>query len=73
MLQVPYTTLDGRKVKSVFTWLSPNTLTEVQTTKRVTTTIVRKFYPKGIDIEMEANGVVAKTIFSRKMAQKVVL
>ena len=57
----------------MFTWLDPNTLTELQTSKRVTTTIVRKFYPKGIEIEMEANGVVAKTIFSRKMAQKVVL
>ena len=57
----------------MFTWLDPNTLTEFQITKRVNTTIVRRFYPKGIDIEMEANGVVAKTIFSRKMAQKVIV
>ena len=57
----------------MFTWRTPNTLTEFQSTKRVNTTIVRKFYPKGIEIEMEAKGVVAKTIFSRRLAQKVVL
>ena len=57
----------------MFTWLDPNTLTEFQIAKRVNTTIVRKFYRKGIEIEMEAKGVVAKTIFSRRLAQKVVL
>ena len=42
---------------------------EVQATSKVTTTILRRFYTKGIDIEMEAKGVVARTIFSRKIAK----
>ena len=63
--------MDGRKVTSVFTWSEPNTLTEVQTTEKVNTTILRRFYTKGIDIEMEAKGIVARTIFSRKNAKNV--
>ena len=67
--QLQDTTLDGRKVTSLFTWSEPNTLMEVQTTRKVNTTILRRFYTKGIDIEMEAKGVIARTIFSRKIAK----
>ena len=63
--------MDGRKVTSVFTWSQPNTLMEVQATSKVTTTILRRFYPRGVDIEMDAKGVVARTIFSRKITNKM--
>merc|ERR1712227_903144 len=45
--QINDTTLDGRKVTSVYSLTQPNVLTEFIIGRRVNSTVVRKFYPKG--------------------------
>ena len=67
LFQINDTTLDGRKVTSVYSLTQPNVLTEFIIGRRVNSTVVRKFYPKGINIEMEAKGVAATSLFSRKI------
>ena len=67
LFQINDTTLDGRKVTSIYSLTQPNVLTEFIIGRRVNSTVVRKFYPKGINIELEAKGVIASSLFSRKM------
>ena len=68
LFQINDTTLDGRKVTSVYSLTQPNVLTEFIIGRRVNSTVVRKFYPIGINIEMEAKGVAATSLFSRKFS-----
>ena len=63
--QIEDKTLDGRKVTNIYSWHQPNILTEFVIGKKVNSTVERKFYPQGIDLQMEANGVNASSIFSR--------
>ena len=64
-MQVEDKTLDGRKTRNIYTWTPPNILTEFSMGAGVNSTIVRRFYEQGIDLAMEAEGVTAKSVFSR--------
>ena len=65
LIQVSDKTLDGRKVTNIYSWSDPNILTEFVIGKKVNSTVLRRFYPQGIDLWMEANGVNATSVFSR--------
>ena len=65
MVQAEDRTLDGRKTRNIYSWTPPNILTELAMGAGVNSTIVRRFYEQGIDLDMEAEGVTAKSVFSR--------
>ena len=65
------TTIDGRKVVEVFSWEEPDSLVELQSSPAAPrSTITRRFSEQGIHMSMQANDVLANTIFKRVVEVK---
>ena len=57
--------MDIREVTSTFTLIKKNTVLEEQRGESANTTIIRNFYRDRMDMVMEVNGIVAKSVFRR--------
>ena len=65
------TTIDGREVVEVFSWEDPDSLVELQSSPAAPqSTITRRFSEHGINMSMQANDVLAHTIFTRVVEVK---
>ena len=59
------TTMDGRRIMTMFTRPTVDTLVELQMSDRVNTTLVRQFYNDRMEVTMRVNNVVATSLFKR--------
>ena len=57
--------MDVREVNSIFMLVNLNIVKEEQSGKSANTTIIRNFYRDRMDIIMDVNGIVAKSVFMR--------
>ena len=57
--------MDIREVTSIFTLIKKNTVLEEQRGESANTTIIRNFNRDRMDMVMEVNGIVAKSVFRR--------
>lgn len=59
------TTMDGRRIMTMFTRPTVDTLVELQMSDKVNTTLVRQFYNDRMEVTMRVNNVVATSLFKR--------
>jgi len=59
-------TMDGRRIKSLFSRTGQNRLVEFQVGESVNTTLVRDFYRDRLEVKMSVNNVTASSLFIRK-------
>jgi hypothetical protein len=58
-------TMDGRRIKTIFTRPSTNRLGEEQVGDTVNTTLVRDFFRDRMEVTMYVNKVSASSVFKR--------
>jgi len=62
----PHTTMDGRDIRVKVTKMGNNKLIERQFGRRTNTTITRTFTNDKMEVNLEANGVIANSVFTRE-------
>ena len=62
-------TMDGRKIKTVFTQLDKNRIVEEQVGETVNTTIIRDFFKDRMEVTLAVNNVTASSVFKKKFPE----
>ena len=62
-------TIDGRKIKTVFTQRDKNRIVEEQVGETVNTTIIRDFFKDRMEVTLAVNNVTASSVFKKKFPE----